>query len=433
MGEGIYDDDLEAEIIEVGDGTLEVSITAGHPGSAGEVSIHLGHGLTLSVDFAEPQQLVGIHIDPPQTGLGRSLYIAQMLEILQTLVGPECAVEIESLLASRGVGKVVVRGEGGVVRSRDPYLRKNYAALQLGLAIHLVEIANDRGELLGVRLVAAFESLRQIEQVGNRLIAEIFEQLFVEAVESIRVANETDTWGFDDLEADMSELPTIDEKIAMLSEDLITFRDIKLPAQLVELRERVLGILRDRRNVSRGEAAQSMESAILSDEESVENPPSLVETSPGRLELTWTRRPKGSSLRVLDRNDQVVLAVAPIRQSDSKWIAEAVYPMDLTVSGIFVGATDQPFPMAEGRALDRVLAAIRLGQEATARSIHRRGSRDESKSAWAACGRAWEELGDHQRAQQAFRYAEGQPFNRKRFFVDDVRDALEGTAKSDYR
>jgi hypothetical protein len=433
MNEAIYGDDLDTEIIEVGDGSLEISISAGQPGSAGEVSIRLGHGLTLSVDFAEPQQLVGIHIDPLPEGLGRGLYIAQMFEILQTLIGPECAVEIENLLASRQEGTAVVRGEGGVVRSEDPYLRKNLAALQLGLAIHLVEIANDRGELLGVRLLAAFESLRQIERIGNRIMAEIFEQIFVESVESIRFANETDTWGFDDLDADMGELVSIDQKIAMLSEDLITFRDIKLPAQLVELRERVLGILRDRRNVIQGETAHDVESAILSDEESVENPPSLVETSPGRLELTWTRRPKGSSLRVLDRNDQVVLAVAPIRQSDSKWIAEAVYPMDLTVSGIFVGATDQPFPMAEGRVLDRVLAAIRLGQEATARSIHRRSSRDEIKSAWTACGRAWKELGDSQRAQQAFRYAEGQRHNRERFFVDDVRDALEGTAKSDYR
>lgn len=429
MSEAFYGEDLDAEVIENGDGSFEISIKAGLPGSAGEVSVFLGHGITLRVDFVEPQQLVGIHIDPPPTGLGRDLYIAQMLEILQTLIGPECAVEIENLLAGSQEGNTVIRGEGGVVRSEDPYLRKNYAALQLGLAIHLVEIANDGDELLGVRLVAAFESLRQIQRLHNQLIAEIFEQLFVESVEAIRSADEADTWGFDDLEADMSELLSIDGKIAMLSEELIAFQNVKLPDQLVELRERVLEILRDRKDFGRsGRSHRSEESVNESDDESFENAPSLVETNPGRIELTWSRRPKGSSLRVLDRNGHAILAVAPIRQRDSQWIAEAVYPMDLTLSGLLVGATEKPFPLVQGATLDRVLAAVRLGQEATARSFHRHRRRDEIESAWIACGRAWEELGDHQRAQQAYRYAEGHPINRNRFLVDDVRDALEGTS-----
>jgi hypothetical protein len=291
--------------------------------------------------------------------------------------------------------------------------------------MHLLEIANDPEELLGVRVIAAFEAMSEHRRTGHEIEDEIVASRAVTALDQIRMADAQGPSDYDDLAGDLEALPSIDVKISHMTLDLLRENRVGLPPSLQVFKERVQALLEERLSNLfrfRSEPAEQVEERKQKTATVIIE--GLEEVRPGRLRAGWKTKPKGQHLRVLDRRDGSILAVAPIRQTDSGWVAEALFPMDLTLDRLEVHPTDNPFPLGEISPIDKILEAIELGRLAMSQMMGRDSMSGRHRETWSACATAWESLGDFKRAEQAREYAKGMPTNRATFHTDWVRRRL---------
>lgn len=426
MAEYTYFDAFSVRITDLGNGVTEVLIEAEAPSVAGEVSLDCGHGVTVRADFAEPQKLLGIDIEFSRSDVlsGERLPF-EVVRLLESLVGSQSASEVEAVAGSFSETTIAIRGNGGPVPIDHDGLKKNLRSLALGNAMHLLEIANDPEELLGVRVIAAFEAMSERHRTGYRVEDEIVARRAVTALDRIRMADAQGPSDYEDLAGDLEALPSIDVKISHMTLDLLRENKVGLPPSLQIFKERVQALLQERLSNlfrERSDSAEHVEGEKQKTATVVNE--GLEEVSPGRLRAGWKKKPEGSHLRVLDRGDGSILAVAPIRQTDSGWVAEALFPLDLTLDRLEVHPTDNPFPVGEISQIDKILGAIELGRLAMSQMIGRDSISGSHRETWAACATAWESLGDLERAEQAGEYARGMNTNRAVFHTDWVRRRL---------
>lgn len=427
MDEGIYWDDIDAELSVTGNGKLEVAIAAHPPGVAGEVAVELIRGVIVRVDFTEPQVLLGIDIDV-RAGVraGHDLPL-DLARVLESLVGARCAAEIEAVCKSGFEGSVSIRGVGARLPHIENNPLKNTRALALGEIAHLLDIANDGDELLGVRIVAAFEPVRRGWRLDDEFIMEKLSDSIGETLREIRLVHLSDRSGINDLEADFRELSLIDAKIASMAANIIG-RDVKaLAPEISSLCRTAIRILKQRMDERVDGDIQknaSFDTNLRFSERAGD--PVVAEEVPGRLKVTWSAQPDGKFLRLLSSQDQSIAAVAPIIEIDGTWEAKAVIPLDLQPSELLRDETNAPFPIAGQSAWDKVMHAIQLGRQAMRETIRGREYAISAKDSWEGCAAAWAELGDHTRAEQARDYANGRFPNRQVLLADVVRNRLEG-------
>jgi hypothetical protein len=426
MDERIYRDNLVARFTPGDDGSGDVSIESGRVSAAGELMVELVDGLILRLDFARPEILIGIDVEIPAPPTPDKSWTipSSIIPMLASLIGYEATNQILKMVSS-GADRTEEVMNSSRREQRDD--RWGGQAEALGEAVHLLDIANDPEELLGVRVVAAFESVRYGSEIWHDLIEDEIGRLAIDAIEKIRITDSMDDSGLTDLDSDLRELMSIDVKIAMLSAEVVSGWKRSLPIELENLRTRVLGLLESRpltREPRRHRRPEVDEQAHTS--------PSLgtltrVEcVSPGRLRATWNGRPRGKFARVLDRRDQSILAVAPVVEVEGGSFIEAVIPVTMDVGDVVVIGTDTPFPIAAASEIESVFEACQLGQKAVRLSLDDRVDRGRVAEAWQECRMAWETLGDIRRAKEAVVQMSYRRGSRRTPFAAYVRTVLVG-------
>ncbi|MFM7126014.1 MAG: hypothetical protein ACKOYO_04040, partial [Actinomycetota bacterium] len=194
MDDRIYGSELIAHFATDSEGSGELVIETGRVSAAGELLVHLMDGLVLRVDFARPETLIGIDVEiTGPTDADRYWKIpSRMIPMLRSLIGTGAVKEVQRLVGGGENREMEIAGP----RRRDeqdPWLRDQAAAL--GEAVHLLDIANDPEELLGVRVVAAFESVRYSAKIWHDRIENEINRLAIEAIERIRLADSQDDSG----------------------------------------------------------------------------------------------------------------------------------------------------------------------------------------------------------------------------------------------
>lgn len=426
MDDCVYRGSFLAHFTIGSDGTGEVVIETGRISPAGEIPVQLMDGLVLRVDFARPDTLIGIDIDlgaPAERGKIWTIP-SRIIPMLSSLFGVDAVNRVVDLIKEGRDGELRL---GNSARRGDDNHWEQGQAAALGEAVHLLDIANDPDELLGVRAVAAFESVRYGAEIWHDLIENEIHRLAIEAIEGIRNAESSDTSGLTDLDADLTELMSIDRKIAMLSAEVVSEWRRPLPVELEAFRARVLKLLETRSSEPRPRAR--------SRRSDVEQPRVTAGTgtlirvecvSPGRLRAVWNGKPRGRFARVLDRRDQSILAVAPTFEMDDLWMIEAVIPAQMDIGDVVVSDTNEPFPIGATSKVESVLEAFRLGQKATRLSMDRDIDREQVASAWEACMSAWQRLGDDRRAKEALVQTSYRRGSRSTPFAAYVRNLLVG-------
>ncbi len=149
-------------------------------------------------------------------------------------------------------------------------------------------------------------------------------------------------------------------------------------------------------------------------------------TSPGRLRIRWEENPGHIWIRVLDRGDLHIIAVAPIRQNASNLFeSEAVIPPDRTLDSISCELADEP-SRAPRPTIELIEDAVEAGQFASRLSAHdAHDAHEEAERQWQLCAELWDEAGDTTRSNLARAYGSGdERVQRSAFLHDAVRDLI---------
>lgn len=426
MDDHIYRDNLFARFTPGADGSGDLSIESGRVSAAGELVIELMDDLVLRLDFARPEVLISIDVEipAPTNAGGKPKVSSRIIPMLASLIGFDATNQILKMVGEGTEQRKEVMKSSPRERLDD---KARALAQALGEAVHLLDIANDSEELLGVRVVAAFESVRYGSQIWHDLIEYEIGRLAIEAIEGIRIADSMSDSGLMDLDSDLLELMSIDEKIAMLSAEVVSGWKRALPDDLEVLRERVLKLLASRPSTRPSLPRQRFDGGTQPQRPTVSGILTHVEcVSPGRLRATWNGRPGGRFARVLDRRDQSILAVAPIFDVAGGSSMETVIPATMNVSDVIVIDTDTPFPITAASKVEAVFEACRLGRKAVRLSLDDRVGRDRVAEAWEQCRTAWERLGDFRRAKEAVVQMSYRRGARRTPFASYVRTRLLG-------
>jgi hypothetical protein len=142
-------------------------------------------------------------------------------------------------------------------------------------------------------------------------------------------------------------------------------------------------------------------------------------TSPGRIVVSGPGVPADGWIRVLDDDDQELLALVPTRARGDAYVAEAIVPADRDADDMVAEVarvTDAPVG-----SIELITRAVDLGRDAVSLEVLGR----DAASAWRACANAWNAAGDASRSKRALAHSRGKErVTRTRSVVDDVRDAI---------
>jgi hypothetical protein len=142
-------------------------------------------------------------------------------------------------------------------------------------------------------------------------------------------------------------------------------------------------------------------------------------TSPGRIVVSGPGVPADGWIRVLDDDDQELLALVPTRARGDAYVAEAIVPADRDADDMVAEVarvTDAPVG-----SIELITRAVDLGRDAVSLEVLGR----DAASAWRACANAWNAAGDASRSKRALAHSRGKErVTRTRSIVDDVRDAI---------
>lgn len=127
--------------------------------------------------------------------------------------------------------------------------------------------------------------------------------------------------------------------------------------------------------------------------------------------------------RAFRRQGLVLLALSPVRRAAGGWSARLLIPPGLGPEQLLVDVTAEPQAPRSSVVLGAIRRALAAGRAACA--AERRGDRSRAAAAWRRCSAAWVEAGDAQRAAEARAYAEGRA-PAPAFLLDRLLDSLGG-------
>lgn len=458
-----------------------VAFLSGHAaGPAGLIGVELVGGLSIAVDFAEPERLVFLEMTPDafvgadddalDLGVDGRSAVRRTVEVL---LGAEAVRMISDAIAGDGPARATTIGVG------DPGSR----ILDLGPAMVGLAVGGNTLEHRLVRAVAVVEAgARIVEAVVAEeamVSAEFFENVIRAATEVILDDEQTDMWLARLSDEDRRGL--LDAATAV-RDGVRAGRDVGVEDVGVDgggvdsggVDDRVdrgagadwAGALVDAVSLAiaavdhadlRRELDEALEE-ILSDEDSLvlfdwsvdpDHPyfgpgiVSLDDEDEHLVNVVYLDRPDGSWLRIFDRASLSLLALVPIVRKQPLWVAKAILPDGAGIDTIAIEPTQAPLQLSPERAeelerlspetsIDRTIAAFRSGRIAAAASM--RGDAERSRELWEDCAARWRAIGDGRRAELAEGYAaQLHRVTRSEMLHDRVRDLIGDDAPDDGR
>jgi len=422
------------------------------PGPAGVSSGLLADGVWVAVDYADPRRICFVNSDYSQ--------ITSDLSCLGRLFGGDSRLilssEIERSIRhedDRALLRVELGNERFRQRSAPTRQRRNNT--EFGTFINLLLDISDASEPTLVRAVAAVDSFEllassrqqqllarnavdtlirfmtsaiMVDVQGSALLAELQgaegQQLVellqraarIGAIQKSEYGERLRSSGRE-LRRMIREQDSPDSDVALFATFSRASTPISAPPSDDAIRPR---------RMSPPARMQSVIESITSDDIHAELPtwhgvPEL--TSPGRLRIRWEQNPGHLWLRVLDRNDLHLIAIAPVRQRASNLFeCEAVLPPDRTLDSFSCELADEP-SRSPRSTIEIIEDAVEAGQHASRLSARHQGR--EAESQWQLCAALWSEAGDTTRSNLALAYADGrEQVSRLAFLHDAVRDLV---------
>ena len=421
----------------------QLRLTGFQPGPAGISTGVLADGVRIAVDYAEPRRICFVTAD-------LSL-LASDLSCLGRLLGTDnrhvLRDEVENAI-EYGDRRRRFRVQLGDERFRqasapDP-LRRDGG--EFGTFIHLLSDISDRDESRLVRAVAAVDAFEQLDASRQlQLLARDTGETLIRFMTSAILADVRGPAVLSDLEGQAGEqlvdllrraaqirmiLKTDYHSRLMESSDLLRrmMRDTNNPESDLLVADAMLSSVASPAPLRTSPPPRTSSPPPNSDpfSESTEHPgwhgvPEL--TSPGRLRIRWVENPEHIWIRVLDRRDLHLIAVAPIRQYASNLFeCEAVIPPDHTLDEISCELADEPSG-APRPTIEIIEDAVEAGQRASRLSAH--DAFEEAEHQWQLSAELWEEAGDTTRSNLARAYGSGEELvQRSAFLHDAVRDLI---------
>lgn len=446
MTSGMYDENLVAHV-ESFDGDVlfaEARLISQNAGPAGHISLALSDGIEIEVDYVDPGLMTVISVEesafayPDRRGGGPDT------ALLDELIGDDRAQMVTQALAEGRTSPVRIESSNESLRMTTAPTRGSRVTRAFGQAAGLLDIAADHRETVAVRAIAAIEAARYARDLQAPLVL----RAVITRVEDVLVSlDDEDARTLDDLGSlrdDLRELAETDPKITFMVLDLI--RDVvpRLTGPAAGIAEYIvraleghahidehddLNVVVDRWRADRPISDRPISMAMLTTtfepahyEKSMAMPPSGPIR--GRWITTWDEYPGGSWVRILDPDDQLLVALVPVREVKTKWCAEAIVPTTRLIEEWIIEVTDTPLPPKKITSSERIVEAVRLGRLATRLSAKGAGRDRAVEGAWLACAEAWKEAGDPAREARARQYAIRPAVQRPVFLTDHLREAL---------
>jgi hypothetical protein len=431
--------ELVARVVATADGDV-VELTSFTPGPAGIDQLRSSTGVTVTFDHARPDRVHQITIardaDP---------------SAVATLVGYSMAEQIREFRASGSRRAVRLRPDGDVEITTAPRRgRSPDADTRLGEAAAMASVALHDAELPLVRVTAAIAlSVRlttdtSLHRVVPPTMAERIMAYTVDIIDgcdedewkrSLARLRRRNTRAYDwltgDNAASISNFAGRDaiRVIEMLRMGSDADDDDEAPTGRVASAPDIGWDDRDdwrddspRVAMARFAAPRPAHSdvamqAIIRDP--IEPYMRIRVTSPGRIVVSGPGVPADGWIRVLDDDDQELLALVPTRARGDAYVAEAIVPADRDADDMVAEVarvTDAPVG-----PIELITRAVDLGRDAVSLEVLGR----DATSAWMACANAWNAAGDASRSKRALAHSHGKErVTRTRSIVDDVRDAI---------
>jgi hypothetical protein len=444
MSEGIYDENLVVHVdaIDAGDPVSQMQLISVMPGPAGQVTLSLSDAVTIGVDYVSPSVMTSITVMPEMGQLGPGVSNSDR-ELLQELLGDERAEKSLALLASGESEVVRLESANESRRFTTAPTRGQSRARRLGTAAQLFDISTDNRETPVVRLVAALETVTQIGSLKGRAVPGAVIDRVEDAIVDLDEENRRSLEDLSSLEGDVDELAMRDPKIGFMVLEVVDDALLRLSgraAQIVsgwrDVLQQSLGVgeadtiddVVDRWRAdmpvlhSRMEARRTL--AMQSYEVADRVVPTFGALPRGRWRKTWRKHPGGSWVRILDPDDQILVALVPVHRHGDTWEAEAIVPTHRPVDSWIVDITDTPLPAKAKTSMERIVEAVQLGRYATMLSAKASGRGMFVAEAWNACAEAWAAVGDPAREGRARELAETIRVERNVFLADRVRTVL---------
>jgi hypothetical protein len=388
MSEAIFPQQFVAHFDDEG-----TELIARNPGPAGAVDFELSSGISLLVDFANPNTLSSIRVE------GREIP-NQLID----LIGEERGEQLDRADRKQRGRRLRLEADRSSDQDSLPRFRGSQSrppqqfAREIGVMSRLQSLSQDDEVLDVVRGIAALELAQRMQNFGNQAPG---------LIEVSRRPIELAAALLDGEEADLAFYRDREPKSVTRLARLCQPYQSEFPS-LRRAYETLMGRGADISwNIDRHELLQPAASALVASEDfdfEARIRLSAVTLSDGGLLTARVREfEKDWWLRVSLEGSQVLLAVVPVIERGSRAIAEALLPSDLTLSEVELELTQEPLPPTNS-TIHQTMDAIRLGRSAVRKSLLARGV--TPVSLWLECADLWEQLGDVSRAKQSRRYAE---------------------------
>lgn len=421
----------------------QLRLTGFQPGPAGISTGVLADGVRIAVDYADPRRICFVNSDLSLLGsdlscLGRLLGSDSRHVLLE---------EVENAI-KYGERRRRFRVQLGDERLRqasapDP-LRRDSG--EFGTFIHLLSDISDRDEPSLVRAVAAVDAFEQLDSSRQHLLlARDTGDALIRFMTSAILADVRGPAVLSDLEEQFGEqlvdllrraaqirliLKTDFHSRLMESSEILRrkMRSTNSPESDLAAPDAMMSIVAspDRSRTFTPPSRPALRLSASRRSQASEPPewhgvPELM--SSGRLRIRWVENPGHIWIRVLDRRDLHLIAVAPVRQYASNLFeCEAVIPPDHTVESISCELADEP-SRAPRPTIEVIEDAVEAGQLASRLSAH--DAHEEAERQWQLCAELWEEAGDTTRSNLARAYGNGgERVQRSAFLHDAVRDLV---------
>ena len=413
------------------------------PGPAGISTGILADGVRIAVDYADPRRICSVTSD-------LSL-LASDLSCLGRLLGSDSRHvlrdEVENAIeyGERRRRLRVQLGDERLRQASAPDLLRRDSG-EFGTFIQLLSDISDRGEPSLVRAIAAVDAFEQLDSSRQHLLlARDTGDALIRFMTSAILADVRGPAVLSDLEGEFGEqlvellrraaqirliLKTDYHSRLMESSEILRrmMRNTNSPESDIAAPDAMMSIVAspDRSRTSTPPSRPALQLSASRHSQASEPPewhgaPEL--RSPGRLRIRWVENPGHIWIRVLDRRDLHLIAVAPIRQYASNLFeCEAVIPPDHTLDEISCELADEP-SRAPRPTIEIIEDAVEAGQVASRLSAH--DALEEAEHQWQLCAELWEEAGDPTRSNLARAYGSGdERVQRSAFLHDAVRDLI---------
>ena len=421
--------------------TGTVNVTSFWPGPAGTTTTYVGDGVVVEVDFAAPGRLCAVHLpldslsisDGPLDDLISPAGRQSLIDTINNPVGPtlrkvdlgpsqreRAASSLRFGEGASAAGQVLAASNVGDDVNEHPIVRaiarfETYAAsTPSGIGTGIIS-ADRLDSSIGFALVALQADLEG-EQILSRLSPTLYKQLVSIVAGSGRAVQSHPRHG-----------AAIRDHVLALGEIISRNQDSDFQRDSGSATIEELHPVIAADHASKTEALRYDSSQIDTSDNSLKSPTDSMSawfSSPGRLEVSYTKSPDGKWVKVFDHNLSL-LATVPIIKHGKKaggWLAQAVVPSTLSVTDIHVAVTSTD-DTRSGDPFERISEAVDAGRDATQLAVAGQGA--NASRQWRICAALWNELGDKTRSNLAMAYANNDlSVGRKKQLHDSVRSLI---------